>query len=71
MFKDEYEFVKHYIDTSGVNSYTAIDIACDIDINYLSYTEVYNKAKEYITALGVDEEDREEFLLTLEEYYNL
>lgn len=34
MFENEYEFVKHYLDANGVNTNTAMDMACDIDIKY-------------------------------------
>lgn len=69
MFENEYEFVKHYIDTSGVNECTAIDMACDIDINGFPYFKVVDAVNEYLDSLKVDESDREEFLVTLEEYY--
>lgn len=69
MFENEYEFVKSYIDGNGVNTYTAVDMASDIDFNYLSYGKVYEEAREYMVQLGVDEDDMEEFLITLEEYY--
>lgn len=69
MFENEYEFVKHYIDNYGVNESNAVDMACDIDINYLSYEKVYEEANDYMHSLGVDERDIEDFLVTLEEYY--
>lgn len=70
MFENEYEFVKSYIDSNGVNTSTAVDMACDIDFNYLSYDNVYEEAKKYMSQLDLDEDDIEEFLVTLKEYYD-
>ena len=70
MFENEYEFVKSYIDSNGVNESTAIDMALDIDFNYLSYDNVYEEAKKYLSQLDLDEDDIEEFLVTLKEYYD-
>lgn len=70
MFENEYEFVKSYIDSNGVNISTAVDMAYDIDFNYLSYDNVYEEVKKYMSQLDLDEDDIEEFLVTLKEYYD-
>lgn len=69
MFENEYEFVKSYFDKWGINIDAAVAIGSSIDHYGFPYFKVVDAVNEHLDSLKVDEEDREEFLVTLEEYY--